>query len=530
MNVFFIYKNNTFNFHIKNDVSITYLKNLVSKMIEKDKSSFDLFYNNKILMENSYTLFQVAKNETNIPIIVSLKNNNKKVNSMDKKLKLPVLTQTNQINPSKTEANEIDNNTNINESEILSNSFSKDLNQFIKGTSNQKRKLKYTTINKVFEEVYNKKEESIINLMTDLKNKILEYDNALYYNYKSKKDKDNKDLLLYEKNVINFKDKQIQFLKKLLSFFDITEASFFSVGKLNLDEFYQQLYNYYNNKNTFIQSYSMKKENKIINNNKNIKIINFSVEKLPKISNNKTIEENLLKSSKLSEDSIYNNTSEIMEERNDKYIINKKPKKPKNNPIKLSKSLKNNNNPIFNFKENNDSIEKIPNKKKEYKIIPENNKNNNNHINNNNNSNNKNNNNQDDNYNIIKKEKPGKIKKIIENQIHTQFPSSKSIVLDHRDLKPEFDTNKINVLYDISENNHENTETYSDAESETDNIYNAKGKKKEVIERNLLERKKTMKTINIPRDSRNGYKLKFKGKKTTHRIKKLGNNFSDFII
>ena len=39
-----------------------------------------------------------------------------------------------------------------------------------------------------------------------------------------------------------------------------------------------------------------------------------------------------------------------------------------------------------------------------------------------------------------------------------------------------------------------------------------------------------MKTINVPRVSRNGYKLKFEGKKTSHRIKKLGNNFSDFII
>ena len=53
MYINFIYKNNTFNFNIKKDVSITYLKNLVSKMIEKDKSSFDLFYNNKILSENN---------------------------------------------------------------------------------------------------------------------------------------------------------------------------------------------------------------------------------------------------------------------------------------------------------------------------------------------------------------------------------------------------------------------------------------------------------------------------------------------
>ena len=161
MNVFFIYKNNTFNFNIKKDVSITYLKNLVSKMIQKDKSSFDLFYNNKILAENCYTLFQVAKNETNVPIIVSLKNNNniKKVNSTDKKLKLPVLTQINQINHFKTEGDVIDNNinTNLNDSEIFSNSFSKDLNQFIKGTGGQKKKIKYTTINKVFEDIYNKK-------------------------------------------------------------------------------------------------------------------------------------------------------------------------------------------------------------------------------------------------------------------------------------------------------------------------------------------------------------------------------------
>ena len=45
----FIYKNNTFTFNVKKEVSITYLKNLASKMIQKDKESFDLFYNNKIL-------------------------------------------------------------------------------------------------------------------------------------------------------------------------------------------------------------------------------------------------------------------------------------------------------------------------------------------------------------------------------------------------------------------------------------------------------------------------------------------------
>ena len=518
MNVIFIYKNNTFNFDIKKDVSITYLKNLVSKTIQKDKASFDLYYNNKILSENSYTLFQVAKNETNIPIIVSLKDNNntnKKVNSLDKKLKLPVLTQTNQNNHFKTERDVIENNINLNlnDSEIFSNSFSKDLNQFIKGTGGQKKRIKYTTNNKVFEDIYNKKEESIINLMNDLKNKILEYDNALYFNYKSKKDKDNNQLLLYERNVINYKDKQIQFLKKLISYFDITEASFFSVGKLNLEEFYQELFNYYNNKNkgTFIQSYSMKKENKIINNNKNIKIINFSVQKLPKISNTKTIEDNLLKSDKISEDSFYNNPIEIIEEKANKNLMNKIAKKERNKQMKLSKTVKNNINPNLKFIDNKTPNDKISRKEKEVELILENNK-------------------KEFKYKTINTDKPDKDERIIDHLNLNQFPSSKSII--NRDLKANFDKNKINVLFDISENKNENTLTISDEESETDNVKYAKALKKEMIEQNLKDRKKTMRTMKTlnERESKSGYKFKLKDKKTNIKLKKLGNNFSDFII
>ena len=59
----FIYKNNTFTFNVKKEVSITYLKNLASQIIQKDKESFDLFYNNKILSENNSSLFQPLNNE-----------------------------------------------------------------------------------------------------------------------------------------------------------------------------------------------------------------------------------------------------------------------------------------------------------------------------------------------------------------------------------------------------------------------------------------------------------------------------------
>jgi len=113
-----------------------------------------------------------------------------------------------------------------------------------------------------------------------------------------------------------------------------------------------------------------------------------------------------------------------------------------------------------------------------------------------------------------------------------QFPSSKSIVIPNRDLKTDFDENKINVLYDISENKHENTETYSDEESETDNVKYAKALKKEMIEQNLKDRKKTMKSMKTlnERELKSGYKFKFKDKKTNQKLKKLGDNYSDFLI
>ena len=53
-----------------------------------------------------------------------------------------------------------------------------------------------------------------------------------------------------------------------------------------------------------------------------------------------------------------------------------------------------------------------------------------------------------------------------------------------------------------------------------------------MIEQNLKERKKTMRTMKTlnERELKSGYKLKFKDKKTNQKLKKLGDNFSDFII
>ncbi len=199
MKISFIYKNNTFNFDLKRDISIISLKNLVSKMIQKDISSFDLIYENKILSENNSTLSQICNNETKIAIIIKPKDNkSNKYISMDKKIKLPLLLPSNQIYSIKTESDDFDNNNlklNLKENKFSSSSSMKDCNKYKNGNTDSfalKTKIKYITRNKVFEDIYNQKEENIFNLLRDLKYKILEYDNILYNNYKNKYNDNNK--------------------------------------------------------------------------------------------------------------------------------------------------------------------------------------------------------------------------------------------------------------------------------------------------------------------------------------------------
>ena len=548
MNLFFVYKNQTFDFEIKTDVSIMSLKNMVSKILEKDRNSFDLFYNNKIISEKESSLYKIKKGEKNVGIIVMLKRNNKN-NKKNKKLDLPFLTSANQKNTIKIENDSIDNDLNLNETEIFSSSSTKKLNSYLKYSQNnhikskeKQNKNEYTTRNKVFEEIYNTKEDNIINLMKKLKNRLLEYDNILYEN-------NNNQLLLYEKNIINFKEKQIQLLNKLIDHFDIKGVSSFDSGKINLKDFYQELSNYNSNNtnNTFIKNYSMKKEKKIINKNISIKLTNFGESKLPKISITKNLEENSYKLSEASEDSSKSNVEEIEKEKGNLS------KNSSTFPIKMNKSFKSYNVPNLSIG-NITPIEKEKKKNKSKFLVEKNNfdleKNNlinptkiENHKEENFLSveNNKNSIIEKGNFrgedkvvnpkkkqiDTFKKEEP-KIEKNIEIPKISHLSSSKSISLDKRELNLNFDKKKIDILFDIAENKHENSEFSSEINSDSDNLNNKKQKKKEIIERNLINRKKTLGLLR--RDSNIGYKIKLKEKKTTHRIKKLGNTYSDFVI
>ena len=538
MLIYFIYKNNSYNFTVKNDITISYLKDLVSKMIQKDKACFDLFYNNKILSENDSSLYKITKKENKVPIIISLKKNNTN-NSM---VKLPLLTM-----PNKTNKNMIDLepkiNLNLNETEISTDSFLKDININQNTKSLTKRKngnkipqKEYISRNKVFEDIYNLKDEQIISLMKNLGNKILEYDDALYKKFKTSFNKNNSQLLLYEKNIINFKDKQIQFFQKLINYFDNVETAF-SKYKINLEEFYSELSNYSNNKNSnsFVLNESTKKEKKIVI-SKNRKFSEYSDKKLPNISIIKSAEDNLHLNNKISESSDY--SDEILKEKIDTILDNKKPKninKEKKKP-NISKSSKINLAKINEYKEFKEFKENnTPKKKTEYKsnknltkekdiiinINEENVKNSqnnfkkieNNKININNINNNKINNNN-----------------AINNNINNNNKNYKSLMIKSQESEERFemenlDKNKINVLFEISESNHENTGNNSHSSNSKNNSSNNSKEKKK------LARFKRKGTLNFNQMKNQYFNFQqTKDKKATHRLKKLGTNVFDFII
>ena len=506
MLIYFIYKNNSFNFSIKNDVSIIYLKNLVSKMIQKDKTCFDLFYNNKILPENNSSLFQISKNESNMPIIISLKKNIY-LNTNNNKIKLPLLTMSNKLTKNTIDI-ENKNKLNLNESQICSDSFFKEVNKNeksytkrIKGDKKNQKKEEYISINKVFEDVYNSKDEEIISLMKSLGNKILEYDDVLYKKYKSSFDKDNSQLLLFEKNIINFKDKQIQFFKKLINYLDNPEISF-SKFKFNLEEFYTELSKYYNNKNSTELNNSFKKDKNIFC--KNLKLSTFNDKKLQNISVIKKTEDNLYNSNKVSEDSVYND--EIIKKRIDKIFDNNKKKNDiLKNEIYLSKSTKINKNKKFDLKENFSNIEKIEKNSSNKKLMTK-----------------KKDISKDENNKI-----PQNINRNINNNKNIKTIINRINESDDEIQNESFNKNKINILYQISENKHEDTESFSDnIDSKSDSeLNNSKIKKN----RHDSIRQKTL-NYNLIKKLEDRYHLKTKDRKASHRLKKLGSNMYDFII
>jgi hypothetical protein len=256
MNINLIYKENSFSFDLRKDISIKYVEDLASKLINKDKSSFDLLYKDNIISESSDSLLKdIVDTDTNIQIIISPKNKVPKLNIM--KI-LPKVKLFNNINLNLNKKQSIDRNNDliINKTEImnsLSDNSLKEKQELSKNNfsfdkykiNGKKQQLK----NAVFIGIYNNKENELLSLMINLSQKIKEYDSILYKKHKNdeRNSKNNKELLLFEKNVIEFKNKQINLFKKLIKYFESKENDFLK-GNIILNEFYSDLKNYDNNK------------------------------------------------------------------------------------------------------------------------------------------------------------------------------------------------------------------------------------------------------------------------------------------
>ena len=257
MNVNLLYQGNNYNFDLRKDIDIKYIYGLASKLISKDISTFELFYKNENLSDyqESTLLKDLANDNNNINITISSKDIINLLSS-DKIKKLKKIKDFEQTK----------NSVNINDLKIMLTTppIISSINSRNKNPKKPKKSLEYISENKVFEDIYNSKENEIICLMNDLSQKLKEYDDVLYKIYKNKSERSNNEVTLYEKNIIDFKNSQISFLKKLLKYFKTSEKNFLS-GELSLTDFYIELKQYNNPKTINITKSNFNKK-KIINN------------------------------------------------------------------------------------------------------------------------------------------------------------------------------------------------------------------------------------------------------------------------
>ena len=214
MDINIIYLGNNYKFSIRNDANIKYIKDLSSKLISKDVSIIELIYNSNSLsdFEETTLMKDLTKGDNDICIFITIKNKTLPI-SCDKPKKIKLIKGTN-ISKNIINLNSLKNTLN---SSLTSpspiNSKSKNSSQSVNLFQSKKNKKnnEYISENKVFEEIYNLKENEIFSLMKNLSQKIKEYDDILYKKNKINSLKYNNNLYLYEKCVIEFKDKQITF-------------------------------------------------------------------------------------------------------------------------------------------------------------------------------------------------------------------------------------------------------------------------------------------------------------------------------
>ena len=200
MNIDIIYQGKNYNFDLRKDVTLKYIQDLASKLIKKDCSSFELFYKNYCFSDYEDTILMkdLVKDDNDISILIieKDKNNNLFFNNSKKKVKKKKIDLEKSIN-----------SVNINNLKILLNTpiispiNSKNTmsSQHRYENKKEKNRIEYISENKVFEIVYNLKENEIFSLMKNLSQKIKKYDDILYKKFKKNNKNNNSELSSYEK-------------------------------------------------------------------------------------------------------------------------------------------------------------------------------------------------------------------------------------------------------------------------------------------------------------------------------------------
>jgi len=580
MNINLIYKKYSFSFDLRKDISIKYVEDLASKLINKDKSSFHLLYKDNIISESSDSLLKdKVDTNSNIQIIISPKNDVPRLNIM--KI-LPKVRKFKNINLNLNNKESIDRNNDliINKTEILNSLSDNSLKEKQELSKNnfsfdkykikeKKQKLK----NAVFEGIYNNKENELLSLMINLSQKIKEYDSILYKKHKNdiRNSKNNKELLLFEKNVIEFKNNQIKLFKKLIKYFESKENDFLK-GTIILNEFYSDLKNYDNKELLNLKKVcSIKKKDEevllspISNRNENLYFNNDKESSLPLLINiNEMNSRNKLY---LSEKKI-NKTLNEKEEKISKPLLNIEKMQTKENKSKSRNGYDN----LFQHiniqekaicktidtkQENKDSNyfkkSSLQNSTKIYKksndisalnnpddktsniihnILPKKLSNKNNLYSNNNKINNNFNDNTNNEINNEIKNSTKKNKKVLK-RLNTIEP----INYNQKKLASLFENNNYETQSNIKEES-EPLEDENSSESEDSNSSiieeekdGNKEKEEEIkqLKRNLGRKRSTINYSHI-KNSQIGFLIKAKSRKVNQRKKKLGQNSNDFLI
>lgn len=580
MNINLIYKKYSFGFDLRKDISIKYVEDLASKLINKDKSSFHLLYKDNIISESSDSLLKdKVDTNSNIQIIISPKNDVPRLNIM--KI-LPKVRKFKNINLNLNNKESIDRNNDliINKTEILNSLSDNSLKEKQELSKNnfsfdkykikeKKQKLK----NAVFEGIYNNKENELLSLMINLSQKIKEYDSILYKKHKNdiRNSKNNKELLLFEKNVIEFKNNQIKLFKKLIKYFESKENDFLK-GNIILNEFYSDLKNYDNkellnlkkvcsikkkDEEVLLSPISNRNENLYFNNDKesslplliNINEMNsrnklyLSEKKINKTLNEKeekiskpllNIEKMQTKENKSKSRNGYDNLFQhinIQEKAICKTIDTKQENKDSNyfkkSSLQNSTKIYKKSNDISALNNPDDKISNII-----HSILPKKLSNKNNLYSNNNKINNNFNDNTNNEINNEIKNSTKKNKKVLK-RLNTIEP----INYNQKKLASLFENNNYETQSNIKEES-EPLEDENSSESEDSNSSiieeekdGNKEKEEEIkqLKRNLGRKRSTINYSHI-KNSQIGFLIKAKSRKVNQRKKKLGQNSNDFLI